>query len=190
MFVPHKSRRRGPGSGTSVSRPDPASRTGPPEAEVEVEPKDGDLKSGTLDQHRLLQLWLRLNRDRKLSSLVLVPAHPGGSAVPAARAIARAARIQGATGLQVIEAEGLRPGKAADIVRDMNAALEASGTVVVAVDSVLANPVSLEVAVAAREVVLCVALGSTDLASARRTIDLVGRERFVGSIVLGAVDRP
>jgi hypothetical protein len=156
----------------------------------EAEPKDGEPKAGTQDQHRLLQLWQRLNRDRKLSSLAIVPAHPGGSAVPVARAIARAAWIQGITGVRVIEAEGLRPGKAADVVRDMNAALGESGMVVVAVDSVLSNPVSLEVAVAAREVVLCVALGSTDLASARRTIDLVGRERFVGSIVLGGVNVP
>ncbi len=49
----------------------------------------------------------------------------------------------------------------------------------------MANPLVLPVALAADAVLLCVELGLTDLASARHSVELLGRDRLIGSVLLG-----
>ncbi|MFY0527025.1 hypothetical protein ACN28I_29090 [Archangium gephyra] len=66
----------------------------------------------------------------------------------------------------------------------MMAYVEQGDRVVVLLDSVVANPVGLEVALAAERALLCVSLGTSDYTSARRTLDLIGKERFLGSVTL------
>lgn len=161
---------------------------GPPEPyeqdELEV-PSDLPAESSpSASDTVLLHLWSRLHRGRQLTSLVVVPAHPGGSGMAAARAIIEVGRLQRSAPMRLIDAEGLRLGGAAQVIREMNASVARGAMVVVVVDSVLANPVGLEVAMAARHALLSVTLGTTDLASARRTLEMVGRERFVGSVTL------
>jgi hypothetical protein len=59
-----------------------------------------------------------------------------------------------------------------------------SGAVVVAIQPVVVEPLGVAIAQAASAVVLCVALGRTRLASARRTVELIGAERIAGAYVL------
>lgn len=56
--------------------------------------------------------------------------------------------------------------------------------VIVAIRPVIDEPLGLALAEAADAVVLCVELGRTRLAAARRTIDLIGRERIRGSLLI------
>lgn len=55
---------------------------------------------------------------------------------------------------------------------------------VFAMKSIAENPASVRFAQAADCAILCVSLGETPLAAARETIDQIGRDRFVGSIIV------
>lgn len=55
---------------------------------------------------------------------------------------------------------------------------------IVAIDAVAENPLILPVAFAADAVLLCVELGRTRIADARHTVELIGRERIIGAVLL------
>lgn len=63
-------------------------------------------------------------------------------------------------------------------------------SVIVALEPVIANPLGIAVTLAADVALLCVVLGETSVASAKRTVELVGRERFIGCVVQHARSRP
>lgn len=56
--------------------------------------------------------------------------------------------------------------------------------VVIAIRSVIEEPLGVAVAQAADAVLLCVELGESQLAAARRTVELVGAERVVGALLV------
>lgn len=132
----------------------------------------------------LLHLWAMLNQRQRWSSLVVVPSHQGGSGIQAVQAILEVAGKQNGTPLHFLDAEGLELGAAQHVVSEMQAYIEQGDRVVVLIDSVVSNPVGLEVALAAERALLCVSLGTSDYGSARRTLDLIGKERFLGSVTL------
>ncbi|WP_084737657.1 hypothetical protein [Cystobacter ferrugineus] len=132
----------------------------------------------------LLQLWAMLNQRHRWSSLVVVPSHPGGSGLQAVQAILEVANRQSSIPLHFLDAEGLELGASQHVVSEMRAYVEQGDRVVVLIDSVVANPLGLEIALAAEKALLSVTLGSSDYTSARRTLDLIGKERFLGSVTL------
>jgi len=132
----------------------------------------------------LLHLWTLLTQREKWSSLVVVPAQPGASALLAGRAIVEVGSQYRERPIRLIDAEGLPPGAGGRLVRDMKAFVEQGGMVVVSIDSILSNPVGLEVALAAERALLCVPLGSTQFSAARHTLELIGKARFLGSVTL------
>ena len=163
------------------ARPSPET---PPEPAPEVleQPQPQPLSSAP--PSTLLHLWAMLNQRQSWSSLVLVPSHEGGSAMDAARAILEVASRQEQGTLHFLDAEGLELGVARHVVGEMRAYVEQGDRVIVLLDSIISNPVGLEVALAADRALLCVTLGSSDYTSARRTLELIGKERFVGSVTL------
>jgi hypothetical protein len=138
----------------------------------------------TVPTSTLLHLWAMLNQRHRWSSLVVVPSHGGGSGLQTAQAILEVGSKQGSTPIHFLDAEGLELGSAQHVVNEMLAYVEQGDRVVVLIDSVVSNPVGLEVALAAERALLCVTLGDSDYSSARRTLDLIGKERFVGSVTL------
>ncbi|WP_224247557.1 hypothetical protein [Hyalangium gracile] len=132
----------------------------------------------------LLHLWTLLTQREKWNSLVVVPAQPGASGLMAARAIVEVGSQYRERAIRLIDAEGLPPGAASRLVRDMKAHVEQGGMVVVCIDSVLSNPVGVEVAMATERALLCVPLGSTQFSAARHTLELIGKARFLGSVTL------
>jgi hypothetical protein len=138
----------------------------------------------TAPSSTLLHLWAMLNQRHRWSSLVVVPSHGGGSGLQTAQAILEVGSKQGTTPIHFLDAEGLELGSAQHVVNEMLAYVEQGDRVVVLIDSVVSNPVGLEVALAADRALLCVTLGDSDYSSARRTLDLIGKERFVGSVTL------
>src|SRR5260370_7451413 len=60
----------------------------------------------------------------------------------------------------------------------------ATAQVIVALEPVVSNPLGIAVAMAADAALLCVTLGEAPLASAKRTIEMIGRERFIGVVVV------
>lgn len=134
--------------------------------------------------HELLHLWAMLTQREKWSSLVVVPAQPGASGIDAARAIVEVGNQYREKPIRFISAEGLPPGAGARLAWEMRAHVEQGGMVVVCIDSVLSNPVCIEVAMAAERALLCVPLGSTQFSAARQTLELIGKHRFLGSVTL------
>jgi hypothetical protein len=57
------------------------------------------------------------------------------------------------------------------------------GLVVVAVDAFATDMDGFHLVTAADAVLLCVSLGVTRLAAARRAVDLIGRDKVIGSLV-------
>jgi hypothetical protein len=132
----------------------------------------------------LLHLWAMLNQRQRWSSLVVVPSHEGGSGLQAVQAILEVASRQSSTPLHFLDAEGLELGASQHVVSEMRAYVEQGDRVVVLIDSVVGNPLGLEIALAAEKALLSVTLGTSDYSSARRTLDLIGKERFLGSVTL------
>jgi len=113
---------------------------------------------------------------------VVVPAQPGTSGLAVGRAIVSVGNQYRERPLRLIDAEGLRPGAASRLVRDLRAYVEQGGRVVTCIDSILTHPVGLEVALAAERALLCVPLGSTQFSAARQTLERIGKARFLGSV--------
>ncbi len=63
--------------------------------------------------------------------------------------------------------------------------LPPAGQVVVAIQPIVVEPLGVAIAQAADAVVLCVELGRTRFKAARRTIELIGRERIAGTVLVG-----
>jgi hypothetical protein len=132
--------------------------------------------------NELLHLWTMLTQREKWSSLVVVPAQPGASGLEAARAIVSVGNQYRERPVRLLNAEGLRPGAASRLVRDLRAYVEQGGMIVTCIDSIITNPVGLELALAAERALLCVPLGSTEFSAARRTLERIGKARFLGSV--------
>jgi hypothetical protein len=56
--------------------------------------------------------------------------------------------------------------------------------VVVAIQPVLVEPLGAAIAQAADTVLLCIRLGKTRVADARRTVELIGQERVAGAFLV------
>jgi len=210
MFEPHDKKTKGGSRGGGPNPPDqrrvvqplsvirgnrpqpaPASPSAPAlngEGTAEVveqqQPVPQQKSTSSVPSSTLLHLWAMLNQRGRWSSLVVVPSHEGGSGVQVVQAILEVANKQSSTPVHFLDAEGLEIGAAQHVVAEMMAYVEQGDRVVVLLDSVVANPVGLEVALAAERALLCVSLGTSDYTSARRTLDLIGKDRFLGSVTL------
>jgi hypothetical protein len=134
--------------------------------------------------NELLHLWMQLTQRERWSSLVVVPAQPGASGLDVGRAIASVGSQYLEKPVRLINAEGLAPGAASRMVRDIRSHAEQGGVIVICIDSVITHPVGLGVALAAERALLCVPLGSTQFSAAQQTLKLIGKERFLGSVTL------
>ncbi len=70
------------------------------------------------------------------------------------------------------------------LIIEMTSHAASGGLVIVALDSVLSNQAGIPVALAADAALLCVTMGDTELDAARRTVSLVGKDRFVGTVTV------
>jgi hypothetical protein len=162
-----------------------------------------------LPSRELQELWFATRR-KDWKSLVVVPAAPGLSAFPIAKALGEIGSIIRMSPVQVVNAEGLDLPSIAMLVNDFASEPRHSGSVwtsgapgnngpqgsepfsasrqerafIVAIEPVVTNPLALPLALAADAVLICLELGVTELSAAQHTIDLVGRERLVGSVLL------
>jgi hypothetical protein len=134
-------------------------------------------------------LWFTLARKR-WNSLVLVPADEGDSAAGIATALADVGRrLRNTPVTFLVMAGSIDYASAGRFVAAVagNSGQDAGGPpssrVIVAVPSVISEPLALAVTDAADAVALYVRKGSTRLKAASRTIELVGRDRIVGCVL-------
>jgi len=140
----------------------------------------------------LQELWFRtLQYD--WSSLVVVPTHWRCSARRIAEALGEMAALQRGMPIpEVVASESAMGGPGgitALVVREADAVASrhrqpwAGRNAVYAVEPIVSNPAGIAAVLAADAAILCVKLGETRLEEARRTVDLIGRERFIGCVL-------
>lgn len=157
-----------------------------PSTQVVVEPgPELEVTLAPPHSRELLELWFKLSR-RPWRSVALVPADAGGSTADTARALAdigRQLRDAPVTALVQEQLDFTSAGALADEIRAFASSPE-RGCVVVSVPPLVVEPLGTAAVQASDAVILCVDLGRARLASARRTMELVGRDRVAGCVLL------
>ena len=137
------------------------------------------------------QLWFAIQR-LEWASLVIVPADGHSSAIDFGKPLYDVGNLAMGDRLRLLDARDVKLDKTAPLILDMHGvarpqatvAQQRSERVLVMIESVLAAPSAIPVALAADAAILCVELGKTSLAGARETIQILGAQRFVGCITL------
>jgi hypothetical protein len=132
-------------------------------------------------------LWFSI-QDKDWSSLVVLPAGPGESALAVARALHEVGSRAGGP-IRFLDGRTVTLASSASFILSMTSSVSPSGEPqrrrsVVVLTSVLEKPASVPVALAADAVVLTVALGATSVDAARRTVELVGAEHILGCVTV------
>ena len=138
------------------------------------------------------ELWFGLAR-MHWTSLVLVPADEGESAAAVATSLADVGRrLRDAPVTFMILGDPLDYASAGKIIAAVAAVgkgesampVAPTGKVIAAIQPVVVEPLGLALTDASDAVVVCIRVGRTRLASARRTIQLIGRDRIAGALLL------
>ncbi|QDF00976.1 hypothetical protein BHS05_37050 [Myxococcus xanthus] len=154
----------------------------PMAADSSAPPADATSTDSAIPSPALQRLWFALER-HAWSFLTVVPAHPGAPALEAATAVLEAGAPYAYTQkIHMEDATSLSPTAAAQKVQELRERVSRGERVVAVIDSLMTRPASLPLALAADGCLLCVTLGETDFGAASKTLEFVGRERFLGSV--------
>jgi hypothetical protein len=146
-------------------------------------------RPGTLaDDLRMQQLWLALQK-RQWRSLAVISANKGVDSLAAANRLAKIAWWYTGVPTCVFDMRDLSLRLLEHQLRDMAAQLQGGERIFIALRSTSENPTATPLAQAADAAVLCVELGKTDAKAARVTLDAVGRERFIGTLLVPRDER-
>ncbi|MGA8890108.1 MAG: hypothetical protein WB493_00975 [Anaeromyxobacteraceae bacterium] len=152
----------------------------------------GDQASrGRGPRREIQELWFALAH-RPWSLLTVIPVGAGASAAAVAISLADVGRrLREAPVTFLVMAETIDYPTASRIVRTLGSAGRKedaepgsgpASRLVIAIPSVLSEPLGLVVAKAADAVVLCIEKGRTTMPEARRTIELIGKDRVAGCL--------
>jgi hypothetical protein len=140
------------------------------------------------DDVRLQLLWLGLQQ-RSWRSLAVMAASEGIETLTVADTLAKIAWAYTGQPTCVFDMRDLNLRLLEHQIRDMAAQLQGGERVFVALRSINENPTAVPLAMAADAVVLCVELGRTDIKGAQRTLAAIGREKFLGTLLVPAVPK-
>jgi hypothetical protein len=159
---------RPPGS-ASPADPEPRDEPPPPAREEAGEP----IASVAWEK-----IWLATQR-RPWRSLAVIPAGGGASTIEVANALADVGSCHLGLAVPVIDATGITLSRLETFLAELRARRG-----IIAFGPVLESPAGLALARSADAAILCLALGESSISSAQQTIEEVGRERFLGSVLL------
>ena len=129
------------------------------------------------------RLWFALDR-KPWNVLVLMPADSSFGTGPLAMALAQAgSRVRGLP-VQYQDAQDLELPRAARVIEQAVTPSKERSATIIAVGSPLTSPAAIPVALAADGVLMCVELGRSQIQQAQRTIELIGRARFMGAVAV------
>jgi hypothetical protein len=142
------------------------------------------------DDVRFQQLWLA-TQQRPWRSLALLAGSRGVATLDAADLLAKIAWWYSGEPTSVFDLRDLSVRLVEHQLRELEQQVAAGDRVFVALRSTLENPSAVRVARACDAVALLVELGETEMKSAEATVNAVGRDRFLGTILLptGAASR-
>jgi hypothetical protein len=150
-------------------------------------------RSPLADDVRMQHLWLGLEK-RPWRSLAVVSASKGVATLAAAHSLAKIAWWYTGVPTCVFDMRDLSLRLLEHQLRDMASQLHGGERVFIALRSTSENPTAVPLAQAADAAVLCVELGKTDMKDAHRTLEAVGRQKFLGTILVprggSDVDKP
>jgi hypothetical protein len=140
------------------------------------------------DEVRLQMLWLGLQQ-RSWRSLAVMAAGEGIETLTVADTLAKIAWAYTGQPSCVFDMRDLNLRLLEHQIRDMAAQLQGGERVFVALRSINENPTAVPLAMAADAVVLCIELGRTDIKAAQRTLAAIGREKFLGTLLVPAMPK-
>jgi hypothetical protein len=151
-----------------------ARESAPPEEIPAAAPNDGP--------HAIAwqRLWLSTQR-RPWRSLAVIAVDEAISTADVAKELARVGASHLGSEVVFHDGSGLSLERLRAATRTF---LGGTGHVIIAVGPVLASPAALALARAADAALLCLSLGQTPVAAAARTVEEIGRERFLGAALL------
>jgi len=129
------------------------------------------------------ELWFT-TLSRPWSSLVIVPASAKVSGLMVASALADVGKLHRGRPVNLINAEAVELVEASGLIEAMQAQTARGDQVIVCVGSLFDNQAAIPVARAADAALLCVSLGDSDFSAARKTLNLIGPDRFIGAVNL------
>ena len=181
----------------------PVPRTVNPAAvDVSSEASESDVqarKRGMLAVHQMNLVWLQLRG--KWSWVAVIPAEPELSTADFAHALSQVGTRLSAEPVDFIEATNVDLDSGSWLIGRLGTSAGAPDAwrpqtagstnwtrpvprTIVALDNPLANPLALPVALAADGVIVCVRRGRTPLALIRRTIEAVGADHILCSVLI------
>jgi hypothetical protein len=129
------------------------------------------------------KIWLAAQlRDWK--SLAIVPGDKGASVVAVAQALVEMGWQHRGLPIGLADLRHVPLSHVDAATTQIRTHVKNGDRVLIALGSVFENPTTVALAQAADCAILCVTLGVTGIASAEQTIAEIGRERFLGSLVL------
>ncbi len=118
------------------------------------------------------------------SSLTVVPASPEQSAAVVANALVEVSNLVRGKEAKLFAMEQKELRAVSMSVVDIMHHVDAGGLAIVSVDSVIAKQTGVPVTIATDATLLVVHLGVTRVEDAKRTVELIGENKFIGAVVI------
>jgi hypothetical protein len=129
-------------------------------------------------------LWLSL-LTRPWSALAVIGSDTSTDVSRVADVLTSVGNRHGERTVRVVSALGASPPQVPDIVKQLSDTPLAGDLILVPCDPLQANPAMLPILHATSGVVLVVRLGESRIASARKTVSTVGRDKVFASVIVG-----
>jgi hypothetical protein len=149
----------------------------------------GSLVNSTNTANEWQRIWLSIQQ-HGWTAIALVPSSPGIDVLKVAESLASTGSLQGEQHVSVTNATGLQLETVQPVIDSIAASVAQGKWILVPVDPIHENPSAIAVVRATSAALLLVRLGESLLTTAQETIDALGRERFLGSIVLNPSSDP
>ena len=140
------------------------------------------------DDVQLQHLWLAMQQ-RSWRSVAIVGASKGVSTIETANVLAKMAWWYSGAPSGVFDLRDLSLRLLEHQLRGLADQYTHGTRIFMALRSTFENPTAVPLARAADAAILCVELGTTDTKSAERTVNTIGRERFLGTIIIGGAQK-
>jgi hypothetical protein len=141
------------------------------------------MKRSRLPDNEWQRVWFAAGQ-RDWSSLVLVPTDAGADVVRVAENLVTTGQIHAERPVSVVNATGVPLEGVQQIIDSIATIAARDERAIVPVDPIADNPASIAILRACSAAILVVRLGDSLLSVAENTTEIVGRERFLGSVVV------
>ena len=117
-------------------------------------------------------------------SMVVVPASPGTSAATVAQALVEVSSLVRGKKAKLFATEGQDVNGVSGTIVDMMQHVATGGLAIVSIDSVLGAQSGIPATLAVDVALLVVQLGLTQTEDAKRTVEFVGAQKFLGAVTI------